>query len=107
MVGQLFSQLTSNGGLLYIIYLIPHGIFEFTATVIQSVAGIQLFSFIWNFIKSMRSDETNGMSESFDKTKKILIQGIVLMIFATILLLIAAPIESYFSFPFAQFVIGS
>ena len=95
-----------NGGTLYILYLIPHGIFEVTATVLQSVAGILLFLFIWRFIKSMRNKKTNGISQSFEKTKKALIQSIVLMIFSTILLLIAAPIEAYVSIPFAEFVMN-
>lgn len=106
MIGSLFSNLLPNGGLYYIVYLIPHGIFEITSTVINSVAGILLFSFIWNFVKSTRSDETNGLSDSFEKTKKILIQSIVLLIFSVILLLIAAPIEAYFSVPFADLIMG-
>ena len=44
--GALFNSLMPNGGLKYVIYLIPHGIFEITATVIQSAAGILLFLFI-------------------------------------------------------------
>jgi len=106
LFGQLFSTLIPNGGLKYIIYLIPHGIFEITATVLQSVAGLLLFYFIWCFIKAMRSDETNGVHDSFDKTKKILIQSIVIFIFSAILLVIAAPIEAYFSVPFSEFIVG-
>lgn len=106
LMGQMFSTFFPNGGLKYIIYLIPHGIFEITATVLQSVAGILLFLFIWNFIKEMRSKETQGVSDAFEKTKKILIQSIILMIFSTILLLIAAPIEAYFSIPFSELLLG-
>ena len=105
--GQLFNQIMPNGGIRYIVYLIPHGIFEITATVLQSVAGILLFLFIWRFIKAWRSSETQGASDAFDKTKKVLIQSIVLMIFATILLLIAAPIEAYLSVPFSDLIVGS
>lgn len=105
--GQLFSQIIPNGGLRYIIYLIPHGIFEITATVIQSVAGVLLFLFIWRFLKAWRSSETHGASDAFEKTKKVLIQSVILMIFATILLLIAAPIEAYVSVPFSELVVGS
>lgn len=106
ITGQLLSKVLPNGGLRFIIYLIPHGIFEITATVIQSVAGILLFLFIWRFIKAIRSDETEGLSDSFEKTKKILIQSIILMIFSTILLIIAAPIEAYISVPFSEFIMG-
>ena len=106
VIGQLFNQAIPNGGLRYIIYLIPHGIFEITATVLQSVAGVLLFLFIWRFIKAWRNSNTSGASQAFEKTKKILVQSIILMIFSTILLLIAAPIEAYFSVPFSEFIIG-
>lgn len=54
----------------------------------------------------MRSDDTQGISDSFEKTKKILIQSIVLLIFSAILLIIAAPIEAYFSISFASLITG-
>ena len=107
MVGQMFSQIIPNGGLRYIVYLIPHGIFELTATVLESVAGIMLFLFIWRFFKAWMSKETSGASDAFDKTKKILIQSLVIMIFSTILLLIAAPIEAYISVPFSELIVGA
>ena len=105
--GQLFNHIIPNGGLRYIVYLIPHGIFEITATVLQSVAGVLLFLFIWRFVKAWRSSPTQGASDAFDKTKKVLIQSIVLIIFATILMLIAAPIESYLSVPFSDLIVGA
>lgn len=105
--GQMFDQLIPNGGLRYIVYIIPHGIFEITATVIQSAAGVLLFLFIWRFIKAWRSSETDGTSDAFEKTKKTLIQSLVLMVFSIVLLLIAAPIEAYLSVPFSEFVVGA
>ncbi|RAP52647.1 MAG: hypothetical protein BZ138_02600 [Methanosphaera sp. rholeuAM270] len=106
MMGQLFATMMPNGGLKYIVYLIPHGIFEITATVIVSAAGILLFRFIRKFIKAWRSDETHGVSDAFEKTKKILIQSLILLIFSTILLIIAAPIEAYVSVPLSELVLG-
>ena len=103
-IGQLFATVLPNGGARYILYLIPHGIFEITATVIQSVAGIVLFLFIWRFAKAWRN---NGASGAFDETKEIFYQSLMLMIIATILLLIAAPIEAYVSVPFSQLILGS
>lgn len=107
IVGQLFSQYVPNGGLRYIVYLIPHGIFEITATVLHSVAGILLFLFIWRFIKAMISKDVHGASEAFNQNKKVLIQSLVIMIFSVILLVIAAPIEVYFSVPFSEFIVGA
>ena len=107
LIGQLFNTIMPNGDMLYIAYLIPHGIFEVTATVIQSACGIMLFLFICRFIKAMRDSEAHGVSDAFDKTKKTLVQSLVLMIFSIILLLIAAPIEAYVSVPFSQFIVGA
>ena len=107
LIGQLFSQALPNGGLRFIIYLIPHGIFELTATVLQSVAGILLFLFICRFIRAMISSKTHGVSEAFVKSKNALVQSVILMIFATILLLIAAPIEAYISVPFSELILGA
>lgn len=106
ITGQFMNAFVPNGGLRYIVYLIPHGIFEITATVLQSVSGVLLFYFIWSFIKEYRSDECSGVPDAYDKTKKILIQSLILLIFSTLLLVIAAPIESYVSIPFSELVMG-
>ena len=107
LFGQLFSQLIPNGGIRYIVYLIPHGIFELSATILQSAAGIMLFLFIWRFARALLSSEIHGVSEAFEKTKKVLIQSLIIMIFSTILLLIAAPIEAYISVPFSDLLVGT
>ena len=106
ILGPIIGHFAPGGGLQYIIYLIPHGIFEITATVLQSVAGILLFMFIYKFIRAIIGKETQGLSESFEKAKKPLIQSLVIMIFAAILLLIAAPIEAYLSVPISELFFG-
>ena len=106
ILGPIIGHFAPGGGLQYIIYLIPHGIFEITATILQSVAGILLFMFIYKFIRAIIGKETQGLSESFEKAKKPLIQSLVIMIFAAILLLIAAPIEAYLSVPISELFFG-
>ena len=101
-----FSNIMPNGGIMYLIYLIPHGIFEITGMVLQSTAGIVLFLFIWRFFKAWRSSDGEGASDAFEMTKKFLIQSVMLMLISTILILIAAPIESYVSIPFSNAVMG-
>jgi uncharacterized membrane protein SpoIIM required for sporulation len=105
-IGLLFANIMPNGSIMYILYLIPHGIFEITGMILQSVAGILLFLFIWRFVKALRSSDTNGVSDAFEMTKKALIQSVVLMVIATVLTLVAAPIESYVSIPFSQVIMG-
>ena len=106
LIGAMFASVMPNGGVLYILYLIPHGIFEITGMILQSAAGILLFLFIWRFIKAYRSHDTNSASLAFEETKKLLIQSIMLMVIGFILLLIAAPIEAYLSVSFSEFMIG-
>ena len=103
MMGPLFAKILPHGGIMYILYLIPHGIFEITGTVLDSTAGLLLFLFIWRFIKALRSSATNGASDAFEKTKKTLIQSIVILVLAFCLTLIAAPIEAHLSTNIAQF----
>ena len=106
ILGPIIGHFAPGGGLQYIIYLIPHGIFEITATILQSVAGILLFMFVYKFIRAIMGKETQGLSESFEVAKKPLIQSLVIMIFAAILLLIAAPIEAYLSVPISELFFG-
>lgn len=105
-IGVVFDNVMPNGGILYIIYLIPHGIFEITGAILHSTAGILLFLFIWRFFKAWRSSDTNGASDAFEMTKKTLIQSVAIMVIAFVLTLIAAPIEAYVSVPFSEFVMG-
>ena len=100
LTGALLSHFMPKGWIQYIIYLIPHGIFEFTA----------LFLFIVDFLKGLIRSEKNGFKEkvifSYEENNKRFIQSLVLMIFGTILLLIAAPIEAYVSIPLSNFILG-
>ena len=48
LIGPLFDTILPNGGIMFILYLIPHGIFEITATILQSTAGILLFKPRWS-----------------------------------------------------------
>ncbi|WP_458403201.1 stage II sporulation protein M [Methanobrevibacter sp.] len=103
-MGAIFNMVLPGGGVQFLIYLIPHGIFEITATVLQSSAGVILFLFIFNFARAFI--RTRALSDAYAESKKLLIHSLVIMIFSTILLLIAAPIEAYFSVPFSDFVMG-
>ena len=104
LTGALLSHFMPKGWIQYIIYLIPQ------AMVIQSVAGILLFLFIVDFLKGLIRSEKNGFKEkvifSYEENNKRFIQSLVLMIFGTILLLIAAPIEAYVSIPLSNFILG-
>ena len=104
MIGPIFAKILPHGGIMYILYLIPHGIFEITGMILDSTAGILFFLFVWRFIKALRNSDTNGASDAFEKTKKTLIQSIVIFLIALCLTLIAAPIEAYLSTNISEFL---
>ena len=105
-----FGFIQANGTLRYILYIIPHGIFEITGTILGPVSGIILFKFVWKFLKDLIKGKEGGFKEklstAYHNNKKILIQSFVLMIFCIILMLIAAPIESYISNAFSNLILG-
>ena len=59
MVGAMFSSFKANGGLQFIIYLIPHGIFELTATVGDKPVRVSCAGFAFD------SAEAKAILESF------------------------------------------
>ena len=83
----------------FVAYILPHGIFEIPAIILESVAGILLFKFLYFFVKksfTYRSPSfKEGMVKSWDENKVYLIHSVVLIIFVSILLIIAAIIEVY------------
>ena len=104
-----FGFIQSNGTLRFILYIIPHGIFELTATILSPVSGVILFKFIWRFLKDLRKSEggfKEKVSASYQNNKKIFIQSFVLMVFCIILMIIAAPIECYVSREFSDLILG-
>ena len=101
--------LRPNGFLEYLLYVIPHGIFEISGTFFGSVSGLVLFRFIWRLLKDFKQSDANGFNErlleSYQKNRHIFIQSLALLSFAIILMLIAAPIESYISQAFSRAIL--
>lgn len=93
----------------YIAHIIPHGIFELTAAILSSASGLILFKFIFKLLNGLRHNEKKGikqkLTKSYQENKHILIQSLVLLIFCIILVIIAAPIETYISEPFSKFIV--
>lgn len=101
--------LRPNGFLEYLLYVIPHGIFEIPGTIFGSVSGLVLFRFVWRLLKDFKQSNANGFNErlleSYQKNRHIFIQSLALLSFAIILMLIAAPIESNISQAFSRSIL--
>ena len=85
---------------MFIALVAPHGIFEIPANILESVAGVLLFLFIFRFFKTIHGIKDASSfklkaKKSWEVNKIYFKQSIVLMIFCCILLIIAAIIEGH------------
>ena len=85
---------------MFIALVAPHGIFEIPANILESVAGVLLFLFIFRFFKTIHGTKDGSSfklkaKKSWEVNKIYFKQSIVLMIFSCVLLVIAAIIEGH------------
>ncbi len=101
---------TSSDLFQVLMYIIPHGIFEFSSIVLACAASFVLFNFIYKFFKGIAA--VNGMSladtisKSFDEYCEKLKQALILFGISVVLMIIAGVIEAYLTIPIAQFVLS-
>lgn len=101
---------TSDNLFEVLMYIIPHGIFEFSSCIFACAGGFVLFNFVCKFIKTLLKDKYGSISEriynsfveSYDKLK----QSLILFAIAVILMVIAGIIEAYFTLPIAEFILS-
>ncbi len=114
----------NNQTLMFILLIVPHGIFEIPSLIIASAAGFTTLKFIIKFIKNLLSPDYSyteifdpiynldkiGVKEtilmSWRKNAKVLKQAIILLIISIILLLIAAFIEANITKQLASFILN-
>ncbi len=98
-LGQALAKGPIYGICMFIGFVVPHGIFEIPATILESVAGVLLFLFIFRFFKTIHSIDGSSFKlkakDSWKVNKIYFKQSIVLMIFCCCLLVIAAIIEGH------------
>ena len=103
MIDVTFGEALAKGPIygicIFICFVAPHGIFEIPATILESVAGMLFFLFIFRFFKTIRSTDGSSFKlkakKSWEVNKIYFKQSIVLMIFCCFLLVIAAIIEGH------------
>ncbi len=98
--GSVIAESPIYGISSFLAYTVPHGIFEIPACILESVAGVLLFLFIFRFFKTIYGTKDASSfklkaKKSWEVNKIYLKQSIVLMIFCCFLLIIAAFIEAY------------
>ena len=91
---------TSIAPLVFMSYIIPHGIFEIPALIIAGTAGFRLTSIIIDLVKSLRGKPY--INNDYLKFK----DSIALLAIAVILFAIAAVIEANFTGPIGNYITG-
>ncbi len=90
-----------------LMYIIPHGIFEFSSCIIATASGFVLFHFLVKFLYNLKGNGSfkkrvhDSIEKSYDKLK----QSLILLGLAVVLMAIAGVIEVYLTVPIARFIL--
>jgi uncharacterized membrane protein SpoIIM required for sporulation len=100
----------------FLLFTLPHGIFEIPGIIIAGTGGFVMITSIFNFLKDIIIFEKNKLDEkpklqdrviiSFNNNSKKLTQSLTLLGVAIVLLIIAAFIEVYVTITLANYIIG-
>ena len=104
-----------------LLYIIPHGIFEFSSCIIATASGFVLFHFLFRLVYNIAKPDFDyieledkfynltfkdklvySLEKNYDKLK----QSLVLLGVAVILMAIAGVIEVYLTVPIANFILS-
>ncbi len=95
----------------FIIYTLPHGIFEIPGIIIAGTAGFRLASFIFNFIRNLT--HIKGYLPFKKQLEQIIIastddlkESLTLFVIAVVLILIGAFIEANFTLAWGNYIKG-
>lgn len=91
-----------------LLFIVPHGIFEFSSCIIATAAGFVLFEFLVKFLYNLKGNDSfrQRICCSIDKNYVKLKQSLILLGVAVILMAIAGVIEVYLTVPIARFVLS-
>ena len=101
----------SEGNLFAVsMYIIPHGIFEFSSCILACASGIVLFNFVYNFLKASLNQNKGSISQrvsnSFDESYVKLKQALIIFAVSVVLMIIAGFVEVYLTVPIANYVLS-
>lgn len=94
-IGGINSPIGISTPGVFIIYTLPHGIFEISGIIVAGAAGFRLTSTIINIIR-----RNTSISEHYWELK----DSLILVAIAIILIFIAAVIEANISLPFGNYI---
>lgn len=93
----------------FIIYTIPHGIFEVIAIIVAGTAGFRLATTVYYFIDGMLNETWYGsilekFGFIFRKNQDEFKESLILFLIAVVLLIIGSIIEANLTLPWANYV---
>ena len=93
-----------------LMYIIPHGIFEFSSCILACASGIVLFNFVYKFLKATLNQNEGSISQrvskSLDESYIKLKQALIIFAVSVVLMIIAGFIEVYLTVPIANYVLS-
>ena len=99
---------TTPNHLKTLVYIMPHGIFEFSSCILACAASFVLFNFLYKFIASLLKQKdksvVNKLKDSFCTNLDKLRQACILFVISVFLMVIAGLIEVYLTIPIADLV---
>ncbi len=95
----------------FILFTLPHGVFEIAGVIIAGAAGFRLASFIYSYLNSVLTETWYGspldkMAHVFRNNWEELKESLQLYAIAVVLLLIAAFIEANITLAWVQYISG-
>lgn len=100
-----FTYWIIHNPILFILYILPHGIFELTATILSLGVSLMITRVVCRLIRGIFNKEST-IKKEYDDSKIIIADILLSIFFIVILLVLAAFIEAYLTIPIANFFIS-
>lgn len=100
-----------RGNLIHsIVFIVPHGIFEFSSCILACSSGMVLFRFVYRFIRHItdrrESSLVNRIRDAVYNDFVFLKQALIILAVASILMAIAGVIEAYVTLPLGNYLLS-
>ncbi len=100
-----FAYWVISNPILFVLYILPHGIFELTATILSFGVSLMITRLICRLIRGVFNKGSTIKTE-YENSKFLIVDILISIFFIIILLILAAFIEAYLTIPLANFFIG-
>ena len=93
-----------------LVFIIPHGIFEFPSCILACASGFILFKFAYNLIKTFINEKEMKLISriiyAYSENFNILLQAFIILAVASVLMVIAGIVECYITLPLGNYIMS-